>query len=76
MPGLNIANIHLVPTLPYAPAYRDWSDHLVECIACFTVMDTANGGTQEIDDLCELGSPLAVIAHWAVEDQKILARRN
>jgi hypothetical protein len=68
--------MNLVPTLPYAEAYRNWAGHMTECGQCFTVMDAASGGTQEIEDLCSLGEPLATLSNWSLEDQRVMARLN
>lgn len=69
--------VNLLPTMPYWPAYKLWSDHYaLDCGACLAVMDPTTGGTGMVEDLCALGSALATAANWAVDRQRGLATLN
>lgn len=63
--------------LPYAPAFRQWTDHVKVCVPCARVDQLAKSG-QEFNpaELCEGGSALQQIVSRRIDQQFKISLRN
>jgi len=63
--------------LPYVPAFREWSDHVSECVQCAHVDQLADKGEPfNPMDLCEGGSFLQMTVSRRMHDQRMISLNN
>jgi len=62
-----------LPTMPYAPAYADWVDHLERCQPCAIEMTLMAGETA---GLCIVGQAHQEELRWDIEAQRDLSVWN